>query len=126
MKLKKIAGSAAAVSLLAGGLTVASAGTASAAFGCGGVEKAFYGTQYLVLHLYDEGGTWCAVAEHTQQGTYFWTSVQILRSDGAVSPQDEGNFAYYAGPVRIAKNGLCATTYAWSAPGGTKIGQTAC
>ncbi|WP_331769615.1 hypothetical protein OG948_38375 (plasmid) [Embleya sp. NBC_00888] len=119
MRMRKALCAAVSTVALAGGTTVVSTGSAAAAYGCSGYAYTNR-TPPLELQLYDEGANWCGVAVHMDDayGTYFWTAVQIQRRDGALSPQDEGDFRYYAGPVRIPKNGPCATIYGWSAQTG--------
>lgn len=41
------------------------------------------------------------------------TAVQIVRNDGALSPQDDGYYQYYAGPVRIFCPPYDVTVSAW-------------
>lgn len=94
-------------------------GTAQAAEGCGGQIWATHGNLYwdIELRLYWEGqDTWCASARHVNgtYGTSYWTSVQLVRSDGVVSRQDEGNYRYYAGPVRLPMGQGSVRVSGWS------------
>ncbi|MFC9295037.1 hypothetical protein ACFTWH_17145 [Streptomyces sp. NPDC057011] len=52
-------------------------------------------------HL-ENGYTFSAIVYHTDAywGVNLPTAVQPVRNDGLAGPQDDGNYRYYAGPVR--------------------------
>ncbi|WP_331919406.1 hypothetical protein [Streptomyces sp.] len=114
MRMRRVAGLAAAL-LMTAGITTAATGTAQAADSCGGTLFARATGDKGDLKLYLDNGTYCAVARHTSAywGVYLPTSVQIHRADGAHSWKDEGSYRYYAGPVRMASNGWFAYASAW-------------
>lgn len=118
MSMRRRAAGLAAALLMTAGLTTAATGTAQAAAGCGGTLYGHAGGAgskgELFLYL-ENGSTFCAIVYHTDPywGVYLPTAVQIVRNDGALSPQDDGNYRYYAGPVRIASNGWGAYASAW-------------
>ncbi|TQF05419.1 hypothetical protein E6W39_28270 [Kitasatospora acidiphila] len=120
---------AAALALAAGGVTVATAGSASASgWGCSGTEVATYpvqlgnGTVYSYVHLFWDSSTGynCAVNVKvgSMYGTLGETRVAISECTGdtpgtcgsTVNEQvQDANFYYYAGPVRVYGQGHCIT-----------------
>jgi hypothetical protein len=113
--------------LAAGGVTVATAGTASASgWGCSGTEVASYpvktpsGAVFSYAHLFWDSSTGynCAVNVKvgSLNGVQSWTYVELDECTGdtpgycnPVSPLhiDSGNFYNYAGPVRAYGQGHC-------------------
>ncbi|MEU8527547.1 MULTISPECIES: hypothetical protein [Streptomyces] len=115
MSLRRRAAGVAATLLMTAGLTTAATGTAQAAEGCGGTQVGRHVGVKGDLRIFREGDNYCAIVYHTDAywGVYLPTAVQIVRKDGALSPQDDGNYRYYAGPVRIATGGMFGYASAW-------------
>ncbi|MFF0740226.1 hypothetical protein ACFYVL_07475 [Streptomyces sp. NPDC004111] len=114
VRLRRVMGLAAAL-LMTAGFTTAAAGTAYAADTCGGQTAGYTAGVKGELRIYMEGDNYCAMVWHTPAywGVYLPTAVQIARKDGALSPQDDGNYRYCAGPVRIATGGMFGYASAW-------------
>ncbi|MFG2333214.1 hypothetical protein ACGFMM_26825 [Streptomyces sp. NPDC048604] len=114
MRTRRAAATLAAL-LMTAGLTTAATGTAQAAGECGGTLFASATGNKGKLRLYKEGANYCAIVYHTDAywGVYLPTAVQIVRADGGLSHQDDGNYRYYAGPVRMVSYGLFAYASAW-------------
>ena len=106
MRSMRAAGALAAMVLTA---TLAAAPNAQAAAGdcIGELATSKWGVKGHVM-IFRETAGWCAIAYHSQEywGVYLPTAVQMIRADGAVSAQDDGNYRYYAGPVRWGYGGI--------------------
>ncbi|TQF05420.1 hypothetical protein E6W39_28275 [Kitasatospora acidiphila] len=125
---------AGALALAAGGVTVASAGSASASgWGCSGSEVASYnvvsggGGTWSTVHLFWDSSTGynCAVNVKASglYGVQTITSVTIKECGGdtpstcsnIVDTQDNTNeFYYYAGPVKVNGQGHCIELSAYT------------
>ncbi|MGC0313198.1 hypothetical protein [Kitasatospora acidiphila] len=119
---------AGALALAASGVTVATAGTASASsWGCSGTEVASYplvrpdtGTTYSYVHLFWDSSTGYNCAVNVKVGSLYGvqTSTSVELDECAQDAPgnctvvgnpavDNGAYSYYAGPVRVYGQGHC-------------------
>ncbi len=102
----------AASAVVAGSIAVASPANAVAtpAGACGSNyhEIDHHNLKYSVIHLLYNGSTDCVVTSKTAYiGTSTFVAAVVEFADQSHETVDEGNYFYYAGPVRLNAPGKC-------------------